>query len=856
MVVTDSLTKFAIVVPLPDKSKIQVVRALYFDVIVLYGCPKVIISDRGKEFLNWLTKCLNRLCGTTHVFTCRFHPQGDGQSERFNRTLCEMLCHYVSENQKDWQSFLKEVTADYNNSIHSATLDTPFYLMHGQDKRIPLDIEFRVDEHTQRKIDKDTWIDELFKAIGRAKIINETQKKRMMLQYRVGEKKVFYPTQSIVLLQNDPKPKQGLMDKLRPKMIGPYRIVNRSPDGIVYKLRHITSGKTRDGVHISQIRPLIAETVGNEWIFESNDVENSNAHDALKVLAETDHYCDEELSFEEDEIVVEIPNIVDQRERGEVQIEHELQLDNAVQIRSETTVQTPDLRSNIVPNAKAGDILDRSAGLLVLSISQPSKLLGFIDEFEHIARELPEIEEIAIVTKATREKFLQNSKIKELLMATGNKYLIHCDPKNEFWGESKGKGRNELGKILMKIRAELNGIEFSLPARGQKRNQISFHALNQAYSEFSSNYLSKFEIEEIAYQSVLQYHTSKLFDHITIRKFLESSKKKEDWKMDVVMKLRQVLANENENQEQKDETVNVQDKQDEAKQLYKPLQYVDIKFTDGWYCARVKKVEFVNGQWRYLVAYEDENEDDEIVPNEHTSLEEIRPCRITKNHKRSANVSVFTSVFINHKENKELFPNYFEPFEYQNLVYHSVLHLALMLIASENGHLGEVRKLIKAKKEDIEKFETTIVENWGTKEIAILERAYVIKACHNSNFRNIFRELESDEIISLGLGRLTTGILNSIVDQRRWIYPNILGKVLTNVRKKIMNEEYRKTTRTRKRTNRIEIEKIISHRTVNNERKFLVKYLGLADRYNIEVEKDKIPTALFESYALEHNLDA
>ena len=44
------------------------------------------------------------------------HPQRDGQTERVNRILEDMLTHYVSPTQDDWDHYLSLVEFAYNNA--------------------------------------------------------------------------------------------------------------------------------------------------------------------------------------------------------------------------------------------------------------------------------------------------------------------------------------------------------------------------------------------------------------------------------------------------------------------------------------------------------------------------------------------------------------------------------------------------------------------------------------------------------------------------------------------------------------------------------------------------------------------
>ena len=65
-------------------------------------------------------------------------------------------------------------------------------------------------------------------------------------------------------------------------------------------------------------------------------------------------------------------------------------------------------------------------------------------------------DKVDVMYRAVKAKFSQNSDLKIALLETGNKELIEDSPSDNFWGAgSSGTGRNELGKILMKVRAEL-----------------------------------------------------------------------------------------------------------------------------------------------------------------------------------------------------------------------------------------------------------------------------------------------------------------------------------------------------------------------------------------------------------------
>jgi len=65
--------------------------------------------------------------------------------------------------------------------------------------------------------------------------------------------------------------------------------------------------------------------------------------------------------------------------------------------------------------------------------------------------------DVEIMKDIVRHKLKQNPYVMHKLMQTGKRLIIEDSPKDDFWGWGlKRKGRNELGKIWMKLRDEIN----------------------------------------------------------------------------------------------------------------------------------------------------------------------------------------------------------------------------------------------------------------------------------------------------------------------------------------------------------------------------------------------------------------
>ena len=103
MVITDHFTRYAEAYVTLKQTAVVVARALWENFLVHYGWPEKILTDQGKSFENNLFRELCNIAKVKKLCNSPYHPETNGQCERFNATLISMLGTLPSHAKKNWQ---------------------------------------------------------------------------------------------------------------------------------------------------------------------------------------------------------------------------------------------------------------------------------------------------------------------------------------------------------------------------------------------------------------------------------------------------------------------------------------------------------------------------------------------------------------------------------------------------------------------------------------------------------------------------------------------------------------------------------------------------------------------------------
>ena len=257
LLVVDSYSKWCECFPLRTQEATEVAAVLFREIISRYGSPRVLVSDRGKNFMSNLVKALSELFEIKRTLTSAYHPMTNGLVESKNSYILQALRAYCKGQQDDWPELLPGIMMAYPSTPATQSTDfSPFFLLYGREMRLPIDNVLQPKDHLNHdyKIHLGRILQNLEicrKLAGEN--IKAAQEKYKYQHDKYSQLPKYRPAQRVWLYCT--KVPLGKAPKLHRKWVGPYFITMIGPNH-TFRLRNAqTNLEVKSLVNAVRLKP-------------------------------------------------------------------------------------------------------------------------------------------------------------------------------------------------------------------------------------------------------------------------------------------------------------------------------------------------------------------------------------------------------------------------------------------------------------------------------------------------------------------------------------------------------------------------------------------------------------------------
>jgi len=245
LVIIDDLTRYAEAFVTPNEKGDTAANVLMEKIICRYGVPEEIITDQGSAFISDLFETLCYQLAVDKIFTCAYHPQGNGINERMHSTLYTILRSLTGKTSTAWTKQLPMALYVYRTTIHKAIGMSPHKALYGYNpKHVALD-NLPMEDYTPL----DDRLQTLLEIHRKCKQHLQSQQERRNMDYNEKRFTREYEPGDLVKLRIHER-----SSKLSPFWKGPFKII-RKVNPVNYEVDIPYGMNMSRIIHLQHIRP-------------------------------------------------------------------------------------------------------------------------------------------------------------------------------------------------------------------------------------------------------------------------------------------------------------------------------------------------------------------------------------------------------------------------------------------------------------------------------------------------------------------------------------------------------------------------------------------------------------------------
>jgi len=230
LVIVDRFSKMTLAIPL-ERIDAEIIGAAFLDYwVAAYGPPATVLSDNGPQFRSTFFQWVCSLLGISNRYSTTYHPQTNGQVERYNRTILGQLRTYLKDHQDRWDALVSMLTLAYNSRPQQSTGAAPLEFVTPERIR-SLSVERMVSSRTPEETDCSS---RAFREVIRARLRSLIHKVRRSLTLAQRLYKRSYDTRVRPVAKDIQAGNWVFVDghtrtkyKLGTRGAGPYKVLTR-----------------------------------------------------------------------------------------------------------------------------------------------------------------------------------------------------------------------------------------------------------------------------------------------------------------------------------------------------------------------------------------------------------------------------------------------------------------------------------------------------------------------------------------------------------------------------------------------------------------------------------------------------
>ncbi len=299
LVLICQFTKWIEIFPLPSQTAEDVAEAALNGFISRFGCPLQIHTDQGKNFDGNLFKAFCDLLQITKTRTTPYRPCANGQVERYNRLILQMVRCFVQGHHRDWDEHLPILAGAIRAMENRQTGFTPNMMMLGREVNQPIDLLVGTAGTMQERSEPAEYVKKLQQVMTKAhQLARKSIQTAQLRQKRDYDLKLNQNAFSVgdMVYQLNSASRIGVSNKLKSPWKGPY-LVSEVLSPVLYRLRdrrresvvhHDRLTLCEDRIIPLWMRRLRNQVLGEEFVQLAEDEEEEDMElDSLFRMAPT-----------------------------------------------------------------------------------------------------------------------------------------------------------------------------------------------------------------------------------------------------------------------------------------------------------------------------------------------------------------------------------------------------------------------------------------------------------------------------------------------------------------------------------------------------------------------------------------